>query len=133
MAPSLLTLCTAALALFGDVSATKFYLDETYDNTNFFDKWDFFESDYDHPDYNHVDPTSGYVNYRNRHDAHQLGLIKQVGDEMRIGVNAADPGVFPGIGRDSVRIESKSIYNQGLMIARFSHLPKPVCGSWPAL
>lgn len=133
MAPTLLSICAAALALVGNVSAMQFYLDETYDKTNFFDKWDFFVSDYNSPDYNDVDPTSGYVNYRSRHDATQLGLIKQLGDEMYIGVNSHDVTEFPGVGRDSVRIESKSLYNEGLMIARFSHLPKPVCGSWPAL
>ncbi|KAH6665906.1 concanavalin A-like lectin/glucanase, partial [Plectosphaerella plurivora] len=132
MAPTLLSLGVAALALVGDVSATRFYLDETYDQSNFFDKWDFFVSDYSSPDYNDVDPTSGYVNYRSRHDAAQLGLIKELGDEMYIGVNSRDMTEFPGVGRDSVRIESKSLYNEGLMIARFTHLPKPVCGSWPA-
>lgn len=133
MAPTLLTLGTALLAFVPYATGTKFYLDETYDKTNFFDKWNFFESDYSNPDYNAVDPTSGYVNYRNRGDAERLGLIRQVGDEMRIGVNANNITSWPGIGRDSIRIESKSIYNEGLMIARFSHLPKTPCGAWPAL
>lgn len=43
MAPSLAALGTAILACAGSVSATKFNLVETYDSTNFVDKFDFWE------------------------------------------------------------------------------------------
>ncbi|KAM0333095.1 hypothetical protein ACHAQA_001753 [Verticillium albo-atrum] len=133
MAPSLFTLCTLALAFVGDASATKFYLDDTYDHKNFFDKFNFFESRYGTGNYNDVDPTSGYINYRKRSDAEALGLIQTRGEEIYMGVDHHTVTKFPGVGRDSVRIESKAIYNKGLFIARFTHLPKPVCGAWPAL
>lgn len=56
------------------------------------------------------------------------GLIKTEGDELRIGVDSKSVGVP----RKSVRLESTATYNTGLFIAKFSHFPKPVCGSWPA-
>ena len=43
MAPSLLSIGAAALACAGSVSAKKWYLDDSYDATNFFDKFNFFE------------------------------------------------------------------------------------------
>lgn len=36
-------------------------------------------------------------------------------------------------GRDSFRVQSKAVYKHGLFVARFTHMPAPVCGSWPAL
>ncbi|KAK1654328.1 hypothetical protein BDP81DRAFT_307603 [Colletotrichum phormii] len=132
MAPSLFTLGTAALALAGDVVAKQFVLDDTYDSTNFFDKFDFFESKYNTGDYNDVDLTSGYINYRTRVDAQKLGLISNAGGEVYVGPDAHNITEFSGVGRSSVRLESKAIYNKHLMVARFSHLPKPVCGAWPA-
>ncbi|KXH54456.1 beta-1,3-endoglucanase [Colletotrichum salicis] len=132
MAPSLFTLGTAALAMVGDAAAKQFVLDDTYDSTNFFDKFDFFESKYNTGDYNDVDLTSGYINYRTRVDAQKLGLISNAGGEVYVGPDAHNITEFPGVGRSSVRLESKAIYNKNLMVARFSHLPKPVCGAWPA-
>ncbi|KAK6217450.1 beta-1 [Colletotrichum tabaci] len=132
MAPSLLAIGTAALALAGDAAAKQFVLDDTYDSTNFFDKFDFFESRYGTGDYNDVDLTSGYINYRTRADAQKLGLISNAGGEVYLGPDAHNVTEFPGVGRSSVRLESKAIYNKSLMVARFSHLPKPVCGAWSA-
>lgn len=48
MAPSLAALGTAFLACAGSVSATKFSLVETYDSTNFLDKFDFWEVRHNH-------------------------------------------------------------------------------------
>lgn len=62
-----------------------------------------------------------------------MGLLKTVGNDLYLGVdhtNKLDP---KGTGRSSVRIQSKSKYKKGLFVANFSHLPKPVCGAWPAL
>ena len=42
MAPSLVSLGAAALALVGNSVATQWYLEDTYDSTNFFDKFTFF-------------------------------------------------------------------------------------------
>lgn len=35
-------------------------------------------------------------------------------------------------GRPSVRLESKQVYNSGLFIGDFAHMPPSVCGLWPA-
>ncbi|TQV99080.1 endo-1,3(4)-beta-glucanase [Cordyceps javanica] len=109
-----------------------YILEESYDHTNFFDKFRFFESDYSTGNYNDVDPTSGYINYRNQEDAAALGLIATQGTEMFLGVNHRDVLDPKGKGRDSVRIESKKLYNHGLFIAEFTHLPQVGCGVWPA-
>lgn len=37
-----------------------------------------------------------------------------------------------GVGRSSVRIESKKTYTKGLFIADIQHMPDSVCGVWPA-
>ncbi|KAI8283638.1 hypothetical protein K4K60_002510 [Colletotrichum sp. SAR11_57] len=132
MAPSLVTIGTAALALAGDVAAKKFSLADTYDSTNFFSKFTFFESNYNTSNYNDVDPTSGYINYRSQADAQALGLASTAGGEIYLGLDAKSITQFPGVGRSSVRLESKEVYNKALIVARFSHLPKPVCGAWPA-
>ncbi|KAL2758658.1 glycoside hydrolase family 16 protein [Sodiomyces alcalophilus JCM 7366] len=137
MTPSV-TILTLALALAAPwhslaTSTTRRYtLKETYNYQNFFDKFNFFESRYGTGNYNDVDPTWGYINYRNRADAEALGLIRTVGTDVYIGVDHTSVTQYPGTGRSSVRLESKQTYNKGLFIARFSHLPKPVCGTWSA-
>ncbi|KAM0667673.1 hypothetical protein ACQRIT_003180 [Beauveria bassiana] len=122
-----------ALAGLGFASAVNQYtLVESYNHTNFFDKFNFFVSNYGTGNYNDVDPTSGYINYRSREDAVKLGLIATQGSEMFLGVNHRDKLDPKGKGRDSVRIESKQLYNYGLFISEFTHMPKVGCGVWPA-
>lgn len=43
-----------------------------------------------------------------------------------------DTNVATGRGRNSIRIESKKIYNHGLFILDLAHMPGGQCGSWPA-
>jgi len=133
MAPSLVTLGAAALAYSAGAAAKSYQLTDNYDSANFFSKFNFFVSNFETGNYNDVDPTSGYVNYRSQQDAVDLGLITTQGDEVYIGVNHASTLNPKGKGRDSVRIESKALYTHGLFIADFKHLPKPACGLWPAL
>jgi len=38
-----------------------------------------------------------------------------------------------GVGRPSVRIQSKKSWTHGLFIADISHMPGGICGTWPAL
>ncbi|KAI0838621.1 glycoside hydrolase family 16 protein [Hypoxylon sp. FL0890] len=126
MAPSLLqTVGAAAVALAAQASATQSYkVSEIYNSTNFFDKFDFVTG---------TDPNGGYVQYQSRTSATNLGLIKTSNDEVYIGVDHTEGDYNPsGVGRKSVRLESKNVYNHGLVIADFTYLPKPVCGSWPA-
>ncbi|KJK84530.1 hypothetical protein H634G_00051 [Metarhizium anisopliae BRIP 53293] len=125
MAPSLLSLGTAALALAGNGAAVQWYLEDTYNSTNFFDKFDFMTFD---------DPNSGYVNYLGRTEAIDAGLAAVQDKEVILKVDSKTT-IAKGAkirGRDSVRLESKARLNQGLMIARFTHLPQSACGTWPA-
>ncbi|POR37600.1 Putative endo-1,3(4)-beta-glucanase [Tolypocladium paradoxum] len=123
MAPSLPSLCTAALACASSVVATKWQLSETYDVSNFFDKFDFFTA---------PSPNAGLVNFQSRADALQKGLIAYQGNEVYMGVDHKTVITGNNRKRDSVRIESKARYNHGLFIARFTHLPENKCGLWPA-
>ncbi|KZL84159.1 mixed-linked glucanase [Colletotrichum incanum] len=133
MAPSLLSTLSSALLLTSSVSAHKSYqVVDSYDSTNFLDKFGFFVSDHSTGNYNDVDPTGGYVSYKSAAEAQNMGLLKTVGEDLYLGVDSESVLDPNGIGRSSVRIESKSKYKQGLFVASFSHLPKPVCGAWPA-
>lgn len=114
-------LSALALAITG-ASATQWQLTETYDKTNFFDKFEFFSKE---------DPTFGHVNYRNREDATKLGLIGVEGNDVFMRPDTSS--TVGDEGRSSVRIESKKAYDHGLFIARFSKVPTPTCGVWPAL
>jgi beta-glucanase (GH16 family) len=134
MTRSLYVLGAAALAYSGTAVAAEektYQLADSFNSENFFDNFDFFESKFGTGNYNDVDPTSGYVNYRSRADAEYLGLIATQGTEMYIGVDHANTLDPQGQGRNSVRLESKKVFNSGLIIAKFSHLPAPVCGTWP--
>jgi hypothetical protein len=74
----------------------------------------------------------GFVDYVNAQEAQQLGLIKNQGSQVYMGVDnwsTLDPN---GPGRKSVRIQSKAAYNQALVIADIAHVPGSNCGSWPA-
>ena len=124
-----------ALAAVGEVSAnTKWYLKETYDSTNFFDKFNFFQSRYNTGVLEDIDPTHGYVQYLPRDQAQDKHLIGTTpGGDVYIGVDHEHAFDADGTGRYSVRLESKKLYNHGLFIGRFSHFPEPVCGTWPAL
>ncbi|KAI1107119.1 hypothetical protein F4804DRAFT_298619 [Jackrogersella minutella] len=126
MAPSLLkTVAVATVAFTAHVHATKSYqVSEVYNSTNFFEKFDF---------YTGTDPNGGYVQYQSQSNAQNLGLVEYQDGEVYIGVDHTNGDYSPsGVGRKSVRLESKNVYNHGLVIADFTHLPKPVCGSWPA-
>jgi len=79
---------------------------------------------------NITDPTNGFVTYVA--DPASMGLMQTVGEQVFIGVDnttVLDPA---GPGRNSVRLQSNTAYNQGLFIADFAHVPGSNCGSWPA-
>ncbi|CRK24315.1 hypothetical protein BN1723_013258 [Verticillium longisporum] len=128
MAPSFLSAAKSALWFSAAVQAKSYQLSDTYDSTNFLDKFSLFETG----NYNDVDLTSGYVSYQGRAEAEELGILKTVGDEFYLGVDAKTKLDPTGIGRSSIRLESKAKYNKGLYIADFTHFPKPTCGTWPA-
>lgn len=121
MSASKMILGALALAATG-ASAAQWQLAETYDTTNFFSKFNFFSD---------ADPTFGHVNYRTFDDATALGLIGVEGDDVFIRPDTKSS--VANQKRSSVRIESKALYDHGLFIARFSKVPTPTCGVWPAL
>lgn len=132
MAPSSLKKIGAAVACATAVraAAESYQLSEEYTADNFFDKFDFFVSTYTSGD--SWDDTHGYVQYRSQAEAESLGLISASNGQVYIGPDANSTYDPDGKGRDSVRMTSKSTYNQGLMIAKFSHMPVQACGAWPA-
>ncbi|KAK2055148.1 hypothetical protein LY76DRAFT_200242 [Colletotrichum caudatum] len=133
MAPSIISTLSSALLLASSVSATKSYqVVDSYDSTNFLDKFGFFASDHSTGNYNDVDPTGGYVSYKSAAEAQGMGLVKMVGEDLYLGMDSKSVIDPNGVGRSSVRVETKTKYKQGLFVASFSHLPKPVCGAWPA-
>ncbi|KAF4507843.1 hypothetical protein G6O67_004298 [Ophiocordyceps sinensis] len=134
MAPALRLVVLAVLAATwprgsrGSSTPQKWHLADTYDSTNFFDKFDFFTD---------KSGDAGYSVFQNRSEAFRKGLIAYQGDNVYLGTDhrtvlkgGCEPDPSPG--RDSVRIESKARYNHGLIIARFTHTPKMQCGLWPA-
>lgn len=132
MAPSSFKKIGAAVACATAVrAATQSYqLSEEYTTDNFFEKFDFFTSTYTSGD--SWDSTHGYVQYRGQADAESLGLISTSSSGIYIGPDTNSTYDPDGKGRDSVRITSKAMYNEGLMIAKFSHMPVQACGAWPA-
>jgi beta-glucanase (GH16 family) len=57
------------------------------------------------------------------------GLISTDNNSVKFGVEHAN---VVQNGRQSIRIESKNTYNQGLIIADIAHMPGSICGTWPA-
>lgn len=73
------------------------------------------------------------MQYQDYQSAMDLGIIGNKGTEMFIGVDHGTAFDRAEKGRRSVRLESKDTYNGGLIVADFSHMPKPACGAWPSL
>lgn len=131
MAPSFKKIGAAVACATAARAATESYqLSEEYTADNFFDKFDFFTSTYTSE--NSWDSTHGYVQYRGQAEAESLGLISTSNGQVYIGPDTSSTYDPDGTGRDSVRITSKAMYNEGLMIAKFSHMPVQACGAWPA-
>lgn len=129
MAPSIKRLASAvAIAALSAPAraASKYVLEDTYDFTNFFDKFTFITG---------PDLSNGYVTYVGEGEStdDDIGFI--TGDnKVRVGVDFTTPQVFPtNPGRKSVRLEGIDVFNKGLFVADFAHLPQPACGAWPAL
>lgn len=111
-------------------AVSTFLLSETINSTNFFDKFTFKTSG---KVITLNDDNGSWVKYQNLTEAKRKNIASIRDDEIYLGVdhtNVLDHLLDEG--RDTFRAESRLPYYQGLFIARFSHLPKPVCGSWPA-
>lgn len=79
------------------------------------------------------DPTNGFVNYVDQKTAEKNGLFKIQSDgSLYMGVDHSSTIDPNGVGRDSVRIESKGFYDYGLYVVDVAHMPGSICGTWPA-
>ncbi|KAK5941192.1 hypothetical protein PMZ80_006469 [Knufia obscura] len=114
---------TAFAALFGlfNSSLAAYTLKDDYSGSNFFSMFDFFTDE---------DPTHGYVDYIAQSAAQSAGLINTNNGQAYMGVDATN--VASGRGRKSVRLTSKAMYNQALIILDLEHMPGQACGVWPA-
>ncbi|KAF4981033.1 hypothetical protein FZEAL_3085 [Fusarium zealandicum] len=115
-----------------------FSLKTTYDSTNFFDQFNFRDAAY----FNSIDPayqgdpTNGSVNYLSKSKAISSGLTKTSNHQVYIGVDSTNKAKLRGKsktihGRDSVRLESKTTWSSGILIADIEHMPAG-CGVWPS-
>jgi hypothetical protein len=110
------------LTLLSGAAHAGYTLETTYDFTNFFTEFDFFDE---------PDPTNGYVEYVNAITANEWGLAKYQNNLIYMGVDHTT--LNPANGRKSVRVASKNSWSKGLFIADISHMPGSICGVWPAM
>ncbi|KAK3358807.1 concanavalin A-like lectin/glucanase domain-containing protein [Lasiosphaeria hispida] len=78
------------------------------------------------------DPTGGFVNYVSRSVATSKGLAKVINGQVYLGTDNTTKISTSSQGRDSIRLEAKESFNQGLLIADIAHMPGNACGIWPA-
>ncbi|KAH7023411.1 concanavalin A-like lectin/glucanase domain-containing protein [Ilyonectria destructans] len=121
MHTSTVTLGLSAL-LAGAAQAATYTLNTTYDATNFFTSFDFF---------NEEDPTNGFVEYVDADTANGEGLAGYHDGAIYMGVDTTT--VNPANGRKSVRVTSQASFTHGLFIADIAHMPGSICGVWPAM
>lgn len=115
-----------AAAIFNLAKAADYRLVDSFDQSNFFGKFEFFSG---------PDPTKGFVKYVDIFTADRTGLAGYVRDGVYLGVDFEN---HTTTGRPSVRVISKKSYTKGLFIADIAHMPAGVtdegsCGLWPAL
>ncbi|KAI1385035.1 glycoside hydrolase family 16 protein [Hypoxylon trugodes] len=116
-----LTRLGGILALGVTAAQAAYSIQDTYDPTNFFDGFEFFSQ---------PDPTNGFVKYLTAEEANALSLAGLANEAVYMGVDYTT--LNPTGGRNSVRVNSKKTYNQGLIIADIAHQPAAQCGTWPA-
>ncbi|KAI1342054.1 glycoside hydrolase family 16 protein [Xylariaceae sp. FL0016] len=111
---------------YPEYSALSYSLQDTYEGTSFFDNFDYFTG---------YDPAEGFVHYVPKEQATSLNLTYASDDSAFLRVDTSvGPEDEPNAstGRFSVRVSSKTQYNEGLFIFDVKHTPFG-CGTWPAL
>lgn len=116
----------AAILYSGVAHAAQYTQVESYDPSNFFDKFDFT---------NVPDPTHGFVEYVDAITANGNGLAGFAKDGIYLGSDYTT--VVANGGRSSTRVTSKKAFTRGLFIADIAHMPAGTgdggsCGLWPA-
>ena len=115
-------LLIASILCLGMTQAA-YVMQDDFRGKTFFDKFNFWTGE---------DPTDGYVNYVDKETAVTKGYISGGGaDNEPVIIGTDHVNKATGRGRDSVRIESKTIYNSGLILFDINHMPQG-CGTWPA-
>ncbi|KAI2629850.1 glycoside hydrolase family 16 protein [Hypoxylon sp. NC1633] len=109
------------LLALGVAARAAYTLQDSYNQTNFFDGFEFFI---------YQDPTNGFVQYQSAVQANTMSLAGFANDAVYLGVDYTTTN--PTGGRGSVRVNSKKTYNEGLIIADIAHQPAAQCGTWPA-
>lgn len=122
---SRITLGLGALLSAGITHAAEYVEIESYDPSNFFDKFGFMSA---------PDPTNGFVDYVDAVTANRDGLAGYANGGVYLG---SDFKEVTTTGRPSVRVTSKRAYTRGLFIADIAHMPVGTgkggsCGLWPA-
>ncbi|KAM0665970.1 hypothetical protein ACQRIU_005314 [Beauveria bassiana] len=127
--PSLISCLVAGLAVVDRAAAAKYSLSQTYNSENFLTEFHFRERGTipDRPDDNW-----SWVKYQNVEDAQKKGLVSVKDNKVYLGVDFETKLENNDNGRDTLRVQSKWSFREGLVITRFYHMPKTVCGAWPA-
>ncbi|PSN69794.1 tat pathway signal sequence, partial [Corynespora cassiicola Philippines] len=114
-----------ALMLLASLPAAfsqQYELVQEYTPANFFDEFRFFTDQ---------DPTGGFVQYVPFETAAATGLVGNTSGLIYLGVDKSEIYPAGGLGRPSVRLESKLTFTEGLFVLDLSHMPAG-CGIWPA-
>ncbi|KAF2000418.1 glycoside hydrolase family 16 protein [Amniculicola lignicola CBS 123094] len=113
-------LALATFSLLPGLSSAKYILKDDLSYKNFFNKFELFTG---------PDPTNGFVQYLDLPSAISSQLVGYYNESVFLGVDfkVKDPQ-----GRASVRVESTTSYNHGVMVMDIGHMPDSTCGTWPA-
>ncbi|THU91896.1 glycoside hydrolase family 16 protein, partial [Dendrothele bispora CBS 962.96] len=79
-----------------------------------------------------ADPTRGRVNYVDADTAARLNLTYATEDRFIARADSTTVLDSDGPGRNSVRMQSKKQYGNGVMVFNINHIPEG-CGTWPAV
>lgn len=80
--------------------------------------------------FNNSDPTHGKVDYVTEATARAEGMMHEADGKVFIGADINSR--TGGLGRKSIRIESKAVWREGLFVVSLEHIPTG-CGTWPAM
>ncbi|KAI5302400.1 hypothetical protein KEM55_001124, partial [Ascosphaera atra] len=110
-----------SLAVVGSAAATNYVLKDDYQPSTYADNFTIFTE---------PDPSNGYVEYVDGETASKEGLLGVKDNALYLGVDHEH--VADITGRKSVRLQTKNTFAHGLVVADIGHMPKDVCGTWPA-
>ncbi|KAF4587846.1 beta-1,3-endoglucanase [Ophiocordyceps camponoti-floridani] len=120
------------LLLTSTATASVYKLKEVINSTNFYGEFDFLTKGRNPAKL--YDDNDAWVRYQSLEEARAKNLTDTTDGLVYLGVDhttVLDPD--SPVGRDAFRVQSRKKYNKGLFIMRYTHLPKPVCGAWPAV